>query len=87
MRVSLTGRISIEADGVVVDEQRFAGRQGRVVFAYLVAELGRAVPTAELAEAVWANEPPARWEKGLSVLVSKLRALLNECGIDGATSC
>lgn len=86
MRVSLTGRISIEADGVVVDEQRFAGRQGRVVFAYLVAELGRAVPTDELAEAVWANEPPARWEKGLSVLVSKLRALLNECGIDGATS-
>src|SRR6185437_8160586 len=34
----------------------------------------------------WGDESPARWEKGLSVLVSKLRALLNECGVDGSTA-
>lgn len=86
VRVSLTERISIEARGVVVDEQRFPGRQGRLVFAYLLAAQGRPVPTDELAEALWGDKPPARWEKALSVLVSKLRALLNECGIDGAAS-
>jgi SARP family transcriptional regulator, regulator of embCAB operon len=32
------------------------------------------------------DELPARWEKGLTVLVSKLRALLNECDVDGSTA-
>jgi basic membrane lipoprotein Med (substrate-binding protein (PBP1-ABC) superfamily)/DNA-binding SARP family transcriptional activator len=86
VRVWLTERISIEASGVVVDEQRFPGRQGRLVFAYLLAARGRPVPTDELADALWGDHPPARWEKALSVLVSKLRALLTECGVDGASS-
>src|SRR6266540_1897074 len=79
VRVSLTERVSIEARGAVVDEQRFPGRQGRLVFAYLLSEQGRPVPRGELAEALWGDEPPATWEKALSVLVSKLRALLTEC--------
>jgi DNA-binding SARP family transcriptional activator/ABC-type branched-subunit amino acid transport system substrate-binding protein len=86
VRVSLTERVSIEARGAVVDEQRFPGRQGRLVFAYLLAAHGRPVPRDELAEALWGDEPPATWEKALSVLVSKLRALLTECGLDGASS-
>jgi DNA-binding SARP family transcriptional activator/ABC-type branched-subunit amino acid transport system substrate-binding protein len=86
VRVSLTERVSIEARGAVVDEQRFPGRQGRLVFAYLLAAHGRPVPRDELAEALWGDEPPATWEKALSVLVSKLRALLTECGLDGARS-
>ena len=86
VRVSLTDRVSIEARGAVVDEQRFPGRQGRLVFAYLLAAHGRPVPRDELGEALWGDEPPATWEKALSVLVSKLRALLTECGLDGAQS-
>ena len=86
VRVSLTERLSIEARGAVVDEQRFSGRQGRLVFAYLLAEQGRPVSRDALAEALWGDEPPATWEKALSVLVSKLRALLTECGLDGATA-
>jgi DNA-binding SARP family transcriptional activator/streptogramin lyase len=83
VKVSLTERISIEAGEVVVDEQRFPGRQGRLVFAYLLSAGGRPVPKDELAAALWGHEPPAKWDKALSVLVSKLRALLNECGLDG----
>jgi basic membrane lipoprotein Med (substrate-binding protein (PBP1-ABC) superfamily)/DNA-binding SARP family transcriptional activator len=82
----LTDRLSIEAAGVVVDEERFPGRQGRLVFAYLLAARGRPVPRDELADALWGDHPPARWEKALSVLVSKLRALLTECGVDGASA-
>jgi DNA-binding SARP family transcriptional activator/ABC-type branched-subunit amino acid transport system substrate-binding protein len=83
VRISLTGRVSIEANGARVDERSFPGRQGRLVFAYLLAEEGRAVPRDELAELLWGEAPPARWEKALSVLVSKLRALLEGCGVDG----
>jgi DNA-binding SARP family transcriptional activator len=68
----------------VIDEARFPGRQGRLLFAYLVAERGRAVPHDELAEALWGETPPATWEKALSVLVSKLRGLLAGRGLDGA---
>lgn len=83
MRVSLTDRFSIEADGTRLDERSFPGRQGRLVFAYLLAEEGRPVPRDELAEVLWGDAPPASWEKALSVLVSKLRALLEDCGVDG----
>jgi DNA-binding SARP family transcriptional activator/streptogramin lyase len=56
------------------------------VFAYLLAADGKPVPKDELAEALWGDELPARWEKALTVLVSKLRALLNECDVDGSTA-
>ena len=36
LRVFLTGRVAVETDGAVIDEAQFAGRQGRLVFAYLV---------------------------------------------------
>jgi DNA-binding SARP family transcriptional activator/streptogramin lyase len=83
VRISLTGRVSVEADGTRLDERSFPGRQSRLVFAYLLAAEGRAVPRDELAEVLWGDAPPATWEKALSVLVSKLRALLEECGVDG----
>jgi YVTN family beta-propeller protein len=83
LRISLAERLAVEANGVAFGEGRFQGRQGRLVFAYLVVEQGRPVPREELAEAVWAESPPATWEKGLTVIVSKLRGLLTECGFDG----
>ena len=82
--ISLAGRVSIAANGVLIGEERLPGRQGRLVFAYLASEHGRAVTRDELAEALWGEAPPLTWEKALGVIASKLRALLAECGIDGA---
>src|SRR5437763_317618 len=79
-------RLAVEADGATLDEQRFPGRQGRIVFAYLAAQSGRPVPRDELAELLWGDDPPSTWEKALRVLMTKLRALLVECGIDGSTA-
>jgi DNA-binding SARP family transcriptional activator/streptogramin lyase len=85
-KVFLAGRVAVETDGVVIDEGRFPGRQGRLLFAYLVAEQGRPVPRDELAEALWGETPPPTWDKALTGLVSKLRSLLTVQGIDGATA-
>ena len=82
----MTDRLAVEANGTRLDEQRFPGRQGRILFAYLAAQKGRPVPRDELAELLWSGELPATWEKALRVLMTKLRALLNECGIDGASA-
>lgn len=86
LRVFLAGRVAVEADGVLLGEDRFPGRQGRLLFACLVAKQGRPVPRDELAEALWGDAVPATWEKALTVLVSKLRALLAECGLDGTAA-
>ena len=80
----MTERLAVEANGTTLDEQRFPGRQGRILFAYLAAQQGRPVPRDELAELLWGEELPATWEKALRVLMTKLRGLLEECGIDGS---
>src|SRR5215218_6493323 len=81
-KVFLAGRVAVERGGMSIDEARFPGRQGRLLFAYLVAEQGRPVPRDELAEALWGDAPPPTWEKALTVVASKLRRLLAEQGLD-----
>src|SRR6478736_1345666 len=85
LRVFLAGRVAVEINGHVIDEARFPGRQGRLLFAYLVAEQGRPVPRDELAEALWGETPPATWDKALTGIASRLRGLLADGGIDGAS--
>src|SRR5262252_6476652 len=84
LRVFLVGQVALEADGRALEESSFAGRQNRLLFAYLVAEHGRSVPRDELADALWGADPPATWEKALTVIASKVRGLLLEAGVDGA---
>jgi hypothetical protein len=49
LKVFLTGRVAVTTDGAVIDEAQLGGRQGRLLFAYLVAERSRPVPRDELA--------------------------------------
>jgi ABC-type transport system substrate-binding protein/DNA-binding SARP family transcriptional activator len=86
LRVFLAGRVKVEADGVVLEDGRLATRQGRLVFAYLVAERGRPVPTDELAEALWGSAPPPTWDKALTVIASKLRGALTDAGVEGGAA-
>ena len=73
-RIHLCGRLTAEVAGRQV-ESDLPGRQGRLVFAYLVLNRRRLVLRDELAEALW-DEPPAAPDSALSALVSKLRRLL-----------
>jgi YVTN family beta-propeller protein len=84
VRVFLAGRVAIETDGLATDEAQFPGRQGRLLFAYLVAAQDRSVPRDELAEALWGDAQPPTWDKALTILVSKLRGLFAEHGADRA---
>ena len=57
------------------------GRQGRLVFAYLVSERARAVSRDELADSLWPERLPAASDVGLSAIISKLRAVLLDIGL------
>jgi peptide/nickel transport system substrate-binding protein len=83
-KVFLLGRVTLEVDGAAVEERGFAGRQGRLLFAYLVSEAGRPVPRDEIAEVLWGGDPPATWDKALTVLASKVRGVLAGVGVDDA---
>ena len=82
MKIFLAGRVAAETDGAVIGERQLPGRQGRLLFAYLVVAQGRSVPRDELADVLWEGTPPATWDKALGVLASKLRGAL---GVNGAT--
>ena len=83
IRVYLAGRMAIDAGGDMVDEARFPGLQGRVVFAMLAAERERPVSRDELAEELWGEGLPRAWETAIRAVVSKLRGVLGEAGLDG----
>ena len=86
LRVYLAGKVCVERDDRLVPERRLPGGQGRLVFAYLAAEHERAVHRDELADELWHGEPPRAWEPALRVVVSKLRAVLEEVGLDGSAA-
>jgi len=79
-RIYLTGRLFVEANDSFIEQRMFPGRQGRLVFVYLVSERLRPVPRDELADAIWPKELPQGWEGALSAVVSKIRALLKQLG-------
>src|SRR5262249_3315544 len=86
LRVYLAGKVCVEGADRLVPERRLPGGQGRLVFAYLAAEHERAVHRDELADALWQGAPPRAWEAALGVVVSKLRAVLEEVGLDGSAA-
>jgi DNA-binding SARP family transcriptional activator/tetratricopeptide (TPR) repeat protein len=83
LNVRVCGALEVEADQGVLPDALFGGRQGRLVFAFLVCERHRAVRREELAELLWPDELPDSWSASLSAVVSRLRRLLSEAGVDG----
>jgi predicted ATPase/DNA-binding SARP family transcriptional activator len=82
LKVGLCGGVALEVDGRRIPDSSFAGRQGRLVWAYLVLERHRSVHREELAELLWPDRLPSSWTSSLSVVVSKLRRLLGDMGLD-----
>jgi pentatricopeptide repeat protein len=74
-RIQLWGRFVLELDSRRLEGQ-LPSRQGRLLFAYLALTRDRAATRDELIDALWPYATPAAAPSALTVLVSKLRAVL-----------
>ena len=82
VRIQICGALAVERDGERLDG-RLPGRQGRLLFTYLVVNRHRQVPRDELAEALWREPDPAAVETRLNPLLSKLRRVFGADTVDG----
>ncbi len=85
LRIQLCGPTIIERDGDRLDGQ-LPGRQGRLLFAYLVLNRHRPTTRGELVQAVWPQRLPSAAEAGLNALVSKLRKVLGPGALEGRSN-
>jgi DNA-binding SARP family transcriptional activator/DNA-binding CsgD family transcriptional regulator len=83
-QIRLCGRLQVQLDGTSV-EGELAGRQGRLLFAYLLFNRRRPVRRDELVEAVWGEDAPANAASQLSPPLSRLRKALGAERVVGRT--
>src|SRR5687768_8334226 len=81
-RIHLCGRLTVRIAGERVEEA-LPGRQGRMLFAFLVAHRLRATPRNELLDVLWPDAVPAAAESALAALLAKLRRILGTGSIAG----
>jgi DNA-binding SARP family transcriptional activator len=85
VRIQICGTLAVERDGQRLDAG-LPGRQGRLLFTYLVVNRHRHVPRDELAEALWREPDPAVVDARLNPLLSKLRRVFGADSVDGRTT-
>ncbi|MGH2830637.1 MAG: AfsR/SARP family transcriptional regulator [Actinomycetota bacterium] len=83
LRIHLAGDLALQISAAALDARAFAGRQGRLVFAYLATAHDRQVSCDELADLLWPDGPPATWRKAIAVIATKTRSALTSIGLDG----
>lgn len=74
-RVQLCGSFAAELRGRRIDHV-LPGRQGRLLFGYLVVRRLQQVSREVLVDALWGGSPPRAAPAALSVLISKVRAVV-----------
>jgi len=82
VRIQICGPLAIEADGRRLDAD-LPGRQGRLLFTYLVVNRHRQISRDELAEALWRESDPATVDARLNPLLSKLRRVFGPQAVTG----
>lgn len=82
VRIQLCGDLAVRVLGERV-EQRFPGRQGRLLFAWLTIQRRRSSIRAELMDALWPERRPAAPDTALNALLAKLRNALGPASIAG----
>jgi SARP family transcriptional regulator, regulator of embCAB operon len=83
-RVQLCGTFAAELLGRRVDNL-LPGRQGRLLFAYLVVSRLLPVSRNSLIDALWGDAPPADVGGALNALISKTRAVVGADVLRGRT--
>src|SRR4051794_9053185 len=80
--IRLCGEFSAVVRGRVVTAD-LGGRQGRAVFASLVLSRPQGLARDQLIDVLWPAEPPKSPERGLDVVVSRLRTALGQDVVSG----
>jgi DNA-binding SARP family transcriptional activator len=81
-RIQLCGALAVEIDGRRC-EHELPGRQGRLLFAFLVVNRIRPVARPELLDVLWPHEPPPTAETTLTGVLSRLRHTIGEDVLQG----
>jgi DNA-binding SARP family transcriptional activator len=81
-RLYLTGGIRVEGSLGQFADGDLPGNQGRVAFVALTLER-RPLSRDQLADIVWGESLPARWNGALTTIVSKIRSLMTSVGLQG----
>ena len=81
MEIRLLGAIDASQDGI---RYPLGGPRQRAVLADLALHAGHVVPTAQLAEDLWGDRPPATAKPTLESYVYRLRHIFGTSGADGA---
>jgi DNA-binding SARP family transcriptional activator len=85
VRIQICGPLAIEADGERIDAA-LPGRQGRLLFTYLVVNRHRQLARDELAESLWRESDPATVDARLNPLLSKLRRVFGADAVVGRST-
>jgi pentatricopeptide repeat protein len=85
VRIQICGALAVEHDGQRLDAL-LPGRQGRLLFIYLVVNRHRQASRDELAEALWPGLDQAAADARLNPLLSKLRRVFGAGAMDGRSS-
>ena len=83
-RVQLCGTLIVELSGRAVGAA-LPGRQGRMLFAFLILRRPHPVSRDQLIDALWADAPPVDPSAALNVVVSKVRTALGRDVVRGRT--
>ena len=85
VRIEICGALVVERDGLRLDAL-LPGRQGRLLFTYLVVNRHRLIPRDELAEALWREPDPDAVDARLNPLLSKLRKVFGPGTVEGRST-
>ena len=85
VRIQICGALAVERDGERL-EALLPGRQGRLLFTYLVVNRHRHIPRQEVAEALWREPDPVAVDARLNPLLSKLRRVFGLNAVEGGST-
>jgi DNA-binding SARP family transcriptional activator len=85
VRIQICGPLAIERNGQRLDGD-LPGRQGRLLFTYLVVNRHRHLPRDEVAEALWREPDPVAVDARLNPLLSKLRRVFGAGAVEGRST-
>jgi DNA-binding SARP family transcriptional activator len=76
VRITVCGRLRLEAEAGVVEEASLPGRLGRRLWVYLVLNRRRPIGRGELTLALWGEDSPEAADASLNALASRLRSAI-----------